>query len=387
MNHEYEWIAPCHFGTEAVCRREIEKLGCKISEVSDGKVTFKGDISTMCRANIYIRSAERILLKAASFKATTFDELFENTRAVPWEEYFPVDARFWVAKANSIKSKLFSPSDIQSVMKKAIVERLKVKYKVNWFQENGADYPLRVTIMKDVVTVGIDTTGVSLHKRGYRKWTVKAPLTETLAASLIMLTPWRADRALIDPFCGSGTIPIEAAMMGADIAPGLNRNFLSQNWNFADMKKLYDEAYREAQSRIKKDPYMQIQGYDADGDCIRMAMANAKLAGVAEYIHFQKRPVAELASPKKYGFIITNPPYGERLEEKKNLPELYREIGDTFKLLDTWSYYIITAYEDAARYIGRRPDRNRKLYNGMMKTYYLQYMGPKPQARRVGRAD
>lgn len=381
--YEYEWIAPCHFGTEAVCRREIERLGYQISEVSDGKVTFKGDISAMCRANIFVRTAERILLKAASFKACTFDELFENTKGIPWEEFLPKDARFWVAKANSVKSRLFSPSDIQSVMKKAIVERLKMKYKVNWFKEDGEDYPLRVTIMKDTVTVGIDTTGVSLHKRGYRKWTVKAPLTETLASSLIMLTPWKADRILVDPFCGSGTIPIEAAMMGADIAPGLSRSFLSQKWEFDNLKKLYEEAYDEAKSRVKRDAYMQIQGYDIDGECIKMSMANAKLAGVSDYIHFQKRPVKELSSPKKYGFIITNPPYGERLEEKKNLWELYKDIGNTFKLLDTWSYYIITAYEDAEKYIGRKADKNRKLYNGMMKTYYLQYMGPKPPKKNT----
>ena len=381
--YEYEWIAPCHFGTEAVCRREIERLGYQISEVSDGKVTFKGDISAMCRANIFVRTAERILLKAASFKACTFDELFENTKGIPWEEFLPKDARFWVAKANSVKSRLFSPSDIQSVMKKAIVERLKMKYKVNWFKEDGEDYPLRVTIMKDTVTVGIDTTGVSLHKRGYRKWTVKAPLTETLASSLIMLTPWKADRILVDPFCGSGTIPIEAAMMGADIAPGLSRSFLSQKWEFDNLKKLYEEAYDEAKSRVKRDAYMQIQGYDIDGECIKMSMANAKLAGVSDYIHFQKRPVKELSSPKKYGFIITNPPYGERLEEKKNLWELYKDIGNTFKLLDTWSYYIITAYEDAEKYIGRKADKNRKLYNGMMKTHYLQYMGPKPPKKNT----
>lgn len=381
--YEYEWIAPCHFGTEAVCRREIERLGYQISEVSDGKVTFKGDISAMCRANIFVRTAERILLKAASFKACTFDELFENTKSIPWEEFLPKDARFWVAKANSVKSRLFSPSDIQSVMKKAIVERLKMKYKVNWFKEDGEDYPLRVTIMKDTVTVGIDTTGVSLHKRGYRKWTVKAPLTETLASSLIMLTPWKADRILVDPFCGSGTIPIEAAMMGADIAPGLSRSFLSQKWEFDNLKKLYEEAYDEAKSRVKRDAYMQIQGYDIDGECIKMSMANAKLAGISDYIHFQKRPVKELSSPKKYGFIITNPPYGERLEEKKNLWELYKDIGNTFKLLDTWSYYIITAYEDAEKYIGRKADKNRKLYNCMMKTYYLQYMGPKPPKKNT----
>lgn len=381
--YQYEWIAPCHFGTEAVCRREIEKLGYEVSEVSDGKVVFNGDISAMCRANMFVRTAERILLKAAQFEARTFDELFEKTKSIRWEELLPADARFWVAKANSVKSKLFSPSDIQSVMKKAIVERMKTRYNMNWFPEDGADYPIRVTIMKDVVTVGIDTTGISLHKRGYRKWTVKAPVTETLASSLIMLTPWKADRILADPFCGSGTILIEAAMMGADMAPGIGRSFLSQKWPYDNLDKLYAEAYDEARERVKRDPYMQLQGYDIDDECIRMSRANAKLAGVSDYIHFQRRPVKEFASSKKYGFIITNPPYGERLEEKKNLPTLYKEMGEAFKALDTWSYYIITAYEDAERYIGRKADKNRKLYNGMMKTYYLQYMGPKPPKRHA----
>lgn len=379
----YEWIAPCHFGTESVCKREIMDLGYEISEVSDGKVSFYGDLSAMARANIFLRTTERILLKVASFKAETFDELFENTKSIPWEEYIPKDARFWVAKANSVKSKLFSPSDIQSIIKKAMVERLKMKYHVDWFSETAEDYPLRVTIMKDIVTIGLDTTGISLHKRGYRKWTVKAPITETLAAALIKLTPWKWDRFLIDPFCGSGTIPIEAAMIGSCIAPGMNRGFLSDKWTSFDTKKLFENAYEEAKSLVKKDVSISIQGFDIDDECIKMSKANAELAGVSEYIHFQRRSVEELSSHKKYGFIITNPPYGERIEEKKNLPQLYKSMGEVFGLLDTWSAYIITAYEQAEQYIGRKADKNRKLYNGMMKTYYLQYMGPKPPRKNV----
>lgn len=374
----YEWIAPCHFGTESVCKREIMDLGYEISEVSDGKVSFYGDLSAIARANIFLRTTERILLKVASFKAETFDELFENTKSIPWEEYIPEDARFWVAKANSVKSKLFSPSDIQSIIKKSIVERLKMKYHVQWFSETAEDYPLRVTIMKDIVTIGLDTTGISLHKRGYRKWTVKAPITETLAASIIKLTPWKWDRFLIDPFCGSGTIPIEAAMIGACIAPGMNRGFLSDKWKSFDTKKIFEDAYEEAKSLVKKDAGISIQGFDIDDECIKMSKANAEMAGVSEYIHFQRRSVEELSSRKKYGFIITNPPYGERIEEKKNLPRLYKSMGEAFSSLDTWSAYIITAYEQAEQYIGRKADKNRKLYNGMMKTYYLQYMGPKP---------
>lgn len=375
---EYEWIAPCHFGTEAVCKKEIMKLGYEITEVEDGKVTFRGGIDAMCRANVFMRTTERILLKIASFEARTFEELFQETKKIPWEEIIPRDGRFWVKKANSVKSKLFSPSDIQSIMKKAMVERLKEKYRVQWFPEDGEDYPLRVTIIKDKVTIGLDTTGESLHKRGYRKMTAKAPVTETLAASLIMLTPWKYDRYLIDPFCGSGTIPIEAAMIGANIAPGMNRHFLSEKWTTLKTSFAYRKAFEEAKDVIIRDRPCVIQGFDIDGDCIKMAMANAELAGVDDCIHFQKRPVKELSSKRSYGFIITNPPYGERLEDKESVRDLYKVMGESFAGLDTWSKYIITAFDEAEKYIGKKADKNRKLYNGMMKTYFLQYMGPKP---------
>lgn len=375
---EFEWIAPCHFGTEAVCKKEIMKLGYEITEVEDGKVTFRGGIDAMCRANVFMRTTERILLKAASFEATTFEELFQNTKSIPWEEFIPRDGRFWVKKANSVKSKLFSTSDIQSIMKKAMVERLKEKYRVSWFPEDGEDYPLRATIIKDKVTIGLDTTGESLHKRGYRKWTVKAPVTETLAASLIMLTPWKYDRYLIDPFCGSGTIPIEAAMIGANIAPGMNRHFISEKWTSFNPGFQYKRAVEEAKDVIIRDNPCLIQGFDIDGECIKMAMANAELAGVDDCIHFQKRAVKDLSSKRQYGFVITNPPYGERLEDKEGVKKLYTEIGQVFKELPTWSKYIITAFDDAEKYIGKKADKNRKLYNGMMKTYFLSYMGPKP---------
>ncbi len=374
----YEWIAPCHFGLEAVCKKEILNLGYEIAQVEDGKVTFYGGPEAGARANIGLRTAERVLLKIDSFTATTFDELFEKTRAIPWEEYIPSDGKFWVAKANSIKSKLFSPSDIQSIMKKAMVERLKTKYHVRWFPETGASYPLRVSLMKDVVTIGLDTTGVSLHKRGYRKLTAKAPITETLAAALIMLTPWKADRTLVDPFCGSGTFPIEAAMMAAGIAPGLNRSFLAEEWNHLISKRLWMEAAREANDAIISEPITDIQGYDIDPQMVRAARENARAAGVDHLIHFQQRPVSALSHPKKYGFLIMNPPYGERIEEKEALPALYREIGERFSALDSWSAYMITSYEDAEKYMGRKADKNRKIYNGMMKTYFYQFSGPKP---------
>ena len=373
-----ELIAPCHFGLEAVLKKEIYDLGYEISQVEDGRVTFLGDEEAICRANIFLRTAERILLKVGSFPAETFEELFQGTKAIPWEEYLPKDGKFWVAKASSIKSKLFSPSDIQSIMKKAMVERMREHWGISWFPETGASFPLRVFLFKDLVTVGIDTRGESLHKRGYRTLTSKAPITETLAAALLLLTPWKKDRILVDPFCGSGTFPIEAAMIAANIAPGMERTFLAESWKDLIPRKLWYEASEEALELVDKSAETDIQGYDIDGDIIKSARANAQAAGVDHMIHFQQRPVSALSHPKKYGFIISNPPYGERLEEKKNLPALYREIGERFAALDSWSMYLITAYADAEKAIGRKADKNRKIYNGMMKTYFYQFMGPKP---------
>ena len=377
----FELIAPCHFGLEAVLKKEILDLGYEISLVEDGRVTFIGDGEAICRANVFLRTAERVLLKAGSFKAETFEELFQGTRNIPWEDFIPEDGKFWVAKASSIKSKLFSPSDIQSIMKKAMVERLKNRYGVTWFPENGASYPLRVFLYKDMVTVGIDTSGESLHKRGYRTLTSKAPITETLAAALILLTPWNRDRILVDPFCGSGTFPIEAAMMAAKMAPGMNRSFLAEEWRNVIKRKCWYEAMDEAGDLVEEDVEVDIQGYDVDGDIVKAARSNAQSAGVDHMIHFQQRPVSALSHPKKYGFIISNPPYGERIEEKENLPALYKEIGERFAALDAWSMYLITSYEDAQKYIGRKADKNRKIYNGMLKTYFYQFMGPKPPRR------
>ena len=379
-----ELIAPCHFGLEAVLKREILDLGYEISSVEDGRVTFQGDAEAVCRANIFLRTAERVLLKVGSFQAVSFEELFEKTKALPWEAYIPKDGKFWVTKASSVKSRLFSPSDIQSVMKKAMVRRLQEHYRMEWFPEDGPEYPVRVFLMKDQVTVGIDTSGASLHKRGYREVSGKAPITETLAAALIMLTPWRGDRILVDPFCGSGTFPIEAAMMAANIAPGMNRSFTAEKWTNLIPKKLWYDTVDEAGDLIREPEETDIQGYDADEDVIRIARRNAAEAGVEHMIHFQRRDVRDLSHPKKYGFIITNPPYGERLEDKKDLPELYRAFGESFRRLETWSAYMITSYEDAERYFGRKADKNRKIYNGMLKTYFYQFQGPKPP-RKTGR--
>ena len=378
---KFECIVPCHFGLEAVLKREITDLGYEITSVEDGRVTFLGDAEAVCRANVFLRTAERVLIKIGSFHAETFDELFEGTKALPWEEWIPQDGKFWVAKAASVKSKLFSPSDIQSIMKKAMVERMKQKYRVSWFAEDGDRFPVRVFLMKDEVTVGLDTTGDSLHKRGYRKLTAKAPIAENLAAALIMLTPWNKHRILVDPFCGSGTFPIEAALMAGNVAPGMNRSFLSESWSHLIAKKEWYDCIDEAQEMIDFSEMPDIQGYDIDPEMVRISRENAKLAGVEQYIHFQKRSVEQLSHPKKYGFIITNPPYGERLEEKAALPAIYDALGERYRSLDSWSLYMITSYEGAQQHIGRKADKNRKIYNGMMKTYYYQFMGPKPPRR------
>ena len=375
---EFELIAPCHFGLEAVLKREIQDLGYEVIRVEDGRVTFSGDADAVCRANIFLRTAERILIKVGSFHAETFEELFQNTRALEWERFLPENGKFWVAKAASVKSKLFSPSDIQSIMKKAIVERLKGVYRVSWFPEDGDSFPIRVFLMKDEVTAALDTTGESLHKRGYRKLTAKAPIAENLAAALILLTPWKGDRILVDPFCGSGTFPIEAAMMAARMAPGMNREFTAEAWNHVIEKKSWYRAMDEAFDLVDNGVETDIQGYDIDDHMVSIARENARLAGVDHLIHFQTRPVSQLSHPKKYGFIITNPPYGERLEEKKDLPALYGTLGQRFAALDSWSLYLITSYENAEQDIGRKADKNRKIYNGMMKTYFYRFQGPRP---------
>ena len=386
MKNTYELTAPCHFGLEAVLKKEITELGYEVTETEDGRVSFMGDDEAVCLANIFLRSAERILIKLGSFEARSFEELYQGTKALPIEEWIPKDGHFWVAKAGSVNSALFSASDIQSVMKKAMVDRLSGKYGVTYFKENGNDYPIRVFIKKDRVSVGLDSTGASLHKRGYRLAQSKAPIAENLAAALIMLTPWHGDRILVDPFCGSGTIPIEAAMMAAGMAPGLNRSFTADNWERISAK-LWADCREEARSRIRIPEHTDIQGYDLDPHMLTIARENAKRAGVEKLIHFQQRDVAELSHPKRYGFIITNPPYGERLNDEESLKELYTVIGERYGRLQDWSMFLITSYKDAQKYIGRKADKTRKLYNGMIKTEYLQYMGARPPKRKEDRSN
>lgn len=376
-----ELTAPCNFALEAILSREIQALGFEISKVEDGRVNFFSDEYGICKANLWLRTAERIMVKIAEFHAETYEELFQQTKKVPWHMWLPKDAEFPVAKASSIKSKLFSASDIQAIVKKAVVESLKNKYKIEWFAETGKKYPIHVFLNKDKVVLYLDTSGTTLHKRGYREMGSEAPIKETLAAAMVLLTPWREDRILIDPFCGSGTILIEAAMIGLNMAPGLNREFMAEGWAITP-QKLWDKAREEARALTRRDVKLLIQGYDIDDNVLKIARNNARIAGVSEQIHFQKRDMKELSSSDKYGFIITNPPYGERLQDRKSVEHLYKDMGKVFKNLDSWSFYIITAFEEFEKHFGRRADKKRKLYNGMMKTDLFQFFGPKPPKRQ-----
>lgn len=366
-----ELIATCTFGLEGILKEEIVNLGfCDIA-ASNGRVEFSGDSDAIAISNIWLRTADRVLLKIAKFNAVTFDELFEKTKSCPWEEWITVKARFPVAKATSVKSTLYSKSDCQRIVKKAIVERLKRKYKTDWFEETGEQYPIFVNILKDEVTLSIDTSGSGLNKRGYRAKGNEAPLKETLAAAIVYMSNWKGDRSLADPFCGSGTILIEAAMMAKNIAPGLSRTFASETWR-GDFKTLYKEIREKALHQIN-DSQFRLLGSDIDKRAVNIANENAKLAKVDELIAFQKLDIADFSSSKKYGSIITNPPYGERLSTKREVEKLYATMGKTFAKLDSWSYFVLTGHLDFERHFGKKATKNRKLYNGNILTYLYQF--------------
>lgn len=373
---QIELIAPTLFGLEALTAKEVRDLGYETISVEDGRVTFRGDEYAICRANLWLRTAERVLVKLGEFEATTYDELFEKTKALPWFDWIPEDAEFPV-KGYSLKSKLFSVPDCQSIIKKAVVEKLKQKYNQTWFEEKGPRYQIQFSLFKDKATLMIDTSGEGLHKRGYRENANEAPLRETLAAAMVMLSVWKPGKAFIDPFCGSGTIPIEAALIGANIAPGLEREFVSQNWDRVP-KDLWWKARKEAHEQIKNNADFHIYGSDIDPKAAALSKENASLAGVEEYITIKQLPVAEIQSQEKYGCIICNPPYGERLGEIKEIEKLYRQMGQVFKKFDTWSYYILTSHEKFEDHFGKKADKKRKLYNGMLKCDLYQYFGPKP---------
>jgi len=370
-------IATATFGLEAIVAGELKNLGYNADKVENGRVTFTGSETDICRTNLHLRTSDRVLIKMGEFPATTFEELFEKTKALPWNEWLPEDACFPV-EGKSIRSKLFSVPDCQGIVKKAIVEKLKKTYKRSWFNETGAKYTIEVGLLKDIATLTIDTTGPGLHRRGYRKLAGPATLKETLAAGLILISKWTHDRVLIDPFCGTGTIPVEAAMVGLNMPPGLGRNFISEEWHRIP-SSLWVKAREEAKSFIATDRELRIQGLDINEKILGPARYHAKQAGVDKFIHFQCRPVSELSSRFKYGFIITNPPYGERMGEIKEIEQLYRETGKIFESLDGWSYYIITSHPDFEKLFKRKADKKRKLYNGKIQCYLHQYFGPEPK--------
>ena len=370
------YIATAAAGLEACVKREAIKLGFENIHTFDGRVEFTGDESVIPKANLWFRCASRILIKIGTFKAVSFEELFQGTKALPWEEWIPVDGKFTVV-GKSVKSTLYSVSDCQAIVKKAVVERLKGVYDVDWFDETGAEYTIQVALLKDIVTLTIDTSGSSLHKRGYRANALDAPLKETLAAAMIELSYWNKDRVLMDPFCGSGTIPIEAAMIARNIAPGLNRHFASEKWDRVP-EKLWKEERKKAYAAIDYDCMPEIYGSDIDPAAIELAKSNAELAGVDDCITFEVKPVQELELYGDYGCLITNPPYGERLGDMKTVEDMYRSLGGTMHLNETWSTYVITSMEYFEKLFGKKASAKRKLFNAWIKTDYYQFYGPRP---------
>lgn len=378
MSYKYTLVSPCFFGMEKMLATEIKNLGFEIEKTEDGRITYKTDEYGIARANMWLRCAERVNLKIAEFTARSFEELYDQTRSIDWSRFIPYGAEFPVAKASSIKSKLYSTPDIQSIVKKAVVDSLKEKYmERGMLKEDKEKYPIYVFIHKDRVLLSIDTSGVSLYKRGYKELANKAPIRETLAAGLVRLTPWRPGRILVDPMCGSGTILIEAAMIGMNMAPGMNREFISEKWRTID-KKIWWDVRRDAFDQLNDNEDFKIYGYDIDPESIKIAKHNAEIAGVDQYIDFDVADVKDFKSDKEYGMIITNPPYGERLEDEEAVKILYKEMGYAFRGLKNWSYFVITSYDKFEYEFGQDAPRKRKLYNGMLRTYYYQYLGPRP---------
>lgn len=375
-----ELIATASFGLEAIVAREVRKLGYEDMMVENARVNYRADLEGICRSNLWLRCADRVLVKMGEFTATSFEELFNRTRALPWADWIPVDAAFPV-NGKSVRSQLHSVPDCQAIVKKAVVESMKDRYHQQWFEETGSRFVIEVGILNDVVTLTLDTSGAGLHKRGYRKLSAKAPLKETLAAAMIDLSRWHPDRLLMDPFCGSGTIPIEAALIALNQAPGLNREFDAEKWPIIP-KKLWNKARTEARDLMKRDMQLKIRGTDIDGEVLSLARYHARQAGVADQIHFQQMPVSQVQTKEKYGFLIGNPPYGQRLEDLRGVEKLYREMGTVFKRnLETWSFYILTSHKELERLWGRRTDKKRKLYNGRIETHFYQFYGPKPPRR------
>ncbi|WP_456274280.1 THUMP domain-containing class I SAM-dependent RNA methyltransferase [Bacillus sp. AK031] len=372
----FKLIATAAMGLEALVAKEVRDLGYEC-EVENGKVIFEGDETAIARANMWLRTADRIKILVGEFKAYSFDELFEKTKSLPWEDYLPEDAQFPV-QGKSVKSKLYSVPDCQAIVKKAIVNKLQTYYnRTSWLEESGAIFKLEVAIHKDTASLTIDTSGQGLHKRGYRIGQGEAPLKETLAAALIQLTTWNPDRPFADPFCGSGTIPIEAALIGQNIAPGFNREFLSETWPWMS-DKIWDDVRMEAEDLAKYDQPLEIIGTDIDHRMVEVSKNNAFEAGLGELIQFKQMQVKDFHSDKSYGVIVGNPPYGERIGERKEVEHMYKAMGESFEKMETWSKYIMTSHEGFEELYGKKATKKRKLFNGFIRTDYYQYWGPRP---------
>lgn len=372
-----ELIATATFGLEAVVKREVEALGYRILRSEDGKITYTGDERAIVRSNLWLRSADRVLVKLAEFQATEFEELFQQTKGIPWEEWIPADGKM-IVTGTSVKSTLHSVPACQSIVKKALIERMRESFGYEEFPETGAEYTIKTTLLKDRVTITLDTSGVGLHKRGYRVADVQAPIKETLAAALVQLSFWKEGRLLLDPCCGSGTIPIEAALIGRNIAPGLNREFVSEGWHVIP-KKLWQEEKKKAYEAIKYDAEFRIEASDVNPRAIQAAMENAAEAGVDDCIHFRVLDISGITAAEEGGVIIVNPPYGERIGEEKEIEKIYTSLAAFMKKNPTWSLFLITTDKELEQKImGREADRRRKLYNGRLETTYYQFHGVKP---------
>lgn len=382
---KFKLIATAAMGLEALVAKEVRSLGYEC-QVENGKVIFEGDVTAIARSNMWLRTADRIKIVVGEFRAVTFDELFEKTKALPWEKYLPVNAEFPVI-GKSVKSKLFSISDCQAIVKKAVVERLKIKYNHSgWFEENGPLFRIEVALLKDVATITIDASGNGLHKRGYRAEQGTAPLKETLAAALVMLTNWKPDRPFWDPFCGSGTIPIEAALIGQNIAPGFNREFVSEGWGWIPAQ-VWEDVRTEAEDLANYNQTIDIIGTDIDHRMVKMAQENSFEAGFGDLIEFKQMQVKDLSTKKEYGVIVGNPPYGERLGEVKEVEQMYKEMGQAFANLETWSIYILTSNENFEQFYGKTATKKRKLFNGFIRTDLYQFWGKKPPRQEIGQNE
>lgn len=374
---KYTLIATAAMGIEAVVAKEVKDLGYDCT-VENGKIIFQGDEKAICRSNLWLRTADRVKVRIGEFKATSFDELFEKTKALNWGQFIPENAEFPVI-GKSVKSQLYSVPDCQSIVKKAVVDSLNRHYRKQsgWFEETGPLYRIEVAILKDIVTLTIDTSGTGLHKRGYRTDQGEAPLKETLAATLVKLTNWSPDRPFVDPLCGSGTIPIEAAMIGQNIAPGFNRDFASEQWGWIGQQN-WDDARQEVEDLARYDQPLNISGFDIDHRMVDIAKENAEEAGFADIIKFKQMQVKDFTTKELSGVIVGNPPYGERIGEEKEVERIYKDMGKAFSDHETWSIYILTSHPNFERLYGKPATKKRKLFNGFIRTDYYQYWGKRP---------